>query len=186
MKILIITLEYPPKIGGIASYVYNFAVHLPHDEVVVYAPKIKDDREYDAKNDWKTYRFNPYFKFLWPAWMRMFWQVRKIVKKEKIEKIYVHHVLPSGYVAYLIKKFLKIPYCVFFHGTDLEVGLKKKFRKIKIVCNGAEKVVVSGEFLKNKLLARLENLKDKIVIVHPSPGDFFLTSQNPVELETMR
>jgi len=186
MKILIITLEYPPNIGGIASYVYNFTAHLPSDEVIVYAPKIKDDREYDAKNDWKTYRFNPYFKFLWPEWIRMFWQIRKIVKKEKIEKIYVHHALPAGYVAYLIKKFFKIPYYVFFHGTDLEVGLKKKLRKIKMVCNGAEKVVVSGEFLKNKLLARLENLQDKIVIVHPSPGDFFLIPQNPIELETMR
>jgi len=186
MKTLIITLEYPPKIGGIASYVYNFTSHLPHDEVVVYAPKMKEDREYDAKNDWKTYRFNPYFKFLWPKWLRMFWQVRKIVKKEKIEKVYVHHVLPSGYVAYIIKKFLKIPYVVFFHGTDLEVGLKKKFRKLKSVCNNAEKIVVSGEFLKNKLLTRIPNLQDKTVVLNPCPGDFFLKAQSSAELETMR
>ncbi len=186
MKTLIITLEYPPKIGGIASYVYNFTANLPAEEVVIYAPKQKEDKEFDAKNDWKTYRYNPYFIFIWPKWLRMFFQIRKIIKKEKIEKIYVHHVLPSGYVAYLLKKFFKIPYIVFFHGTDLEVGLKRKARRLKKVCNGAEKIVVSGEFLKNKLINRFEDLENKIVILHPCPGSFFLKQPKEEDLEFLR
>lgn len=186
MKILIITLEYPPKIGGIATYTFNFTSHLPPDEVVVYAPKQPADKEFDARNDWKTYRHNPYFNFIWPRWLRMFWQVKKIIKKEKIEKIYVHHVLPSGYVAYLCKKFFKIPYTIFFHGTDLEIGLKKKARKIKMVCEQAEKIVVSGEFLKNKLATRFESLVEKIVILHPCPSDFFSQKVNEEELENLR
>ncbi len=186
MKTLLITLEYPPKIGGIASYVYNFVSHLQTDQLIVYAPKIKEDKEYDAKNDWKTYRFNPYFSFFWPRWLRLFLQIRKIIKKEKIEKIYVHHVLPSGYVAFLCKKIYKIPYYIFFHGTDLEVGLKKKARKIKMVCKNADKIVVSGEFLKNKLISRLEDLENKIIILHPCPGDLFLTPQDPEELENLK
>jgi phosphatidylinositol alpha-1,6-mannosyltransferase len=116
----------------------------------------------------------------------MLFQIRKIIKKEKIEKIYVHHVLPSGYVAYLLKKFFKIPYVVFFHGTDLEVGLKRKARRLKKVCNGAEKIVVSGEFLKNKLINRFEDLENKIVILHPCPGSFFLKPIKEEELEILR
>lgn len=186
MKTLIITLEYPPKIGGIASYVYNFTSHLKPEETFIYAPKQLGDKEFDAHNDWKTYRFKPYFRILWPRWLRMFWQVRKIVKKEKIEKIYVHHALPSGYVAYLCKKFYKVPYVIFFHGTDLEVGLKKKSRKIKMVCDRSEKIAVSGKFLKNKLINRFEDLENKIVILHPCPGDFFLKPIKEEELEILR
>lgn len=186
MKTLIITLEYPPKIGGIASYTYNFTSHLKPEEVFIYAPKQPGDKEFDAHNDWKTYRFKPYFRILWPRWLRMFFQVRKIIKKEKIEKIYVHHALPSGYVAYLCKKFCKIPYIVFFHGTDLEVGLKKKARKIKLVCDGAEKIVVSSHFLKNKITMRIESLEEKIIILHPCPGDFFLQPIKTEELENLR
>ena len=186
MKILIITLEYPPKIGGIASYTFNFASHLNSEEVCVYAPKQLGDKEFDARHDWKTYRYIPYFNFIWPRWIRMFFQVKKIVKKEKIEKIYVHHALPSGYVAYLCKKFFKIPYVVFFHGTDLEVGLKRKARKIKMVCSSAEKIAVSGEFLKKKLTDKIEGLENKIVILHPCPGDFFLQPAKQEELEVLR
>ncbi|HRY36326.1 MAG TPA: glycosyltransferase family 4 protein [Candidatus Magasanikbacteria bacterium] len=186
MKILLITLEYPPKIGGIASYTYNFAAHFDSEEICVYAPKQQGDKEFDAKNDWKTYRYNPYFKVIWPRWLKMFWQVRKIIKKEKVEKIYVHHALPSGYVAYLCKKFFKIPYTIFFHGTDLVVGLKRKAGKIKMVCNNAEKIVVSGDFLKNKLSAKFEELENKIVVLHPCPSDFFLKKNKEEELEILR
>ena len=186
MKTLLITLEYPPKIGGIASYTYNFVTRLSPDEIFVYAPKQSGDKEFDAKNDWQVYRYVPYFNFLWPRWIRMFWQVRKIIKKEKIEKIFVHHALPSGYVAYLCKKFFKIPYIVFFHGTDLEVGLKKKARKIKMVCEHAEKIVVSGDFLKNKLTAKIDGLENKIIILHPCPADFFLQKIKESELELLR
>ena len=49
-KTLIITLEYPPQIGGIASYVYNLAAHLPVEQAVICAPKIKGDTEFDQKN----------------------------------------------------------------------------------------------------------------------------------------
>jgi hypothetical protein len=44
MKILIITLEYPPKIGGIATYTFNFTSHLSPEEVVDYAHKQPGDK----------------------------------------------------------------------------------------------------------------------------------------------
>ena len=109
MKTLILTLEYPPQIGGVASYTYNLANHLSGEDVVVYAPKMAGDLEFDKKNTWKTIRGKPYFAFIWPRWLRLFWQIKQIVKKEHISQIYVHHALPAGYVAYLLKKFYKIP-----------------------------------------------------------------------------
>ena len=44
MKTLIITLEYPPQIGGVASYTYNLAKNMAGDDVVVYAPKMEGDK----------------------------------------------------------------------------------------------------------------------------------------------
>lgn len=183
-KILIVTLEYPPQAGGIASYVQNFAVHLPPDSVVIYAPKMKGDKEYDTKNPWKVYRRRPYW-FIWPRWLRMFWQINGIVKKEKIEKIYIQHALPAGYVAYLLKKIRKIPYFLFFHGTDLTLGLRKKFRKLSLLCRSAERTVVSSNFLKAKLLAKLDNLKN-VSVVNPCPGDQFLESIPNDEIEKLK
>jgi len=185
MKTLLVTLEYPPQIGGIASHSLNLAAHLPADEIVVYAPKIAGDVAYDGRHSWKVYRLKPYLPFFWPRWLRLYWQVRQIVKKEKIERLLIQHALPAGYVGYLLKKFRRIPYVVFFHGTDLEVGLKKKLRKISLVCRAAEKVVVSSEFLKNKLLAKLDDLKN-VVVVHPCPGDLFFDQPLAEEIARLR
>jgi len=174
MKRLFITLEYPPQIGGIASFVYNLVAHLPKDQLVVWAPTFKGDIEFDAQNNWKVYRGQPYFLLFWPQWLRLLWQIVKIIKKEKIEELDVHHALPVGYIAYVIKKFKKIPYTIFFHGTDLELALKNKKKKLYSVCLLADKIVLNSEFLKNKLLTAFPNLeKNKIKIINPCPGDIF-------------
>ena len=49
MKTLIITLEYPPQIGGVASYTYNLAKNIHTEDAVVYAPKISGDMEFDKR-----------------------------------------------------------------------------------------------------------------------------------------
>lgn len=175
MRRLIITLEYPPQIGGIATYIYNLASHLPAQDTVVYAPKNKNQDEFDAKNLWKTYRLNPYWNFVWPKWLRLYFQITTLVNQEKIEMLYINHVLPVGYVAYLIKKFKGIPYTLFLHGTDIEAAIahKSKRRNFIKICKEAQTVVVNSNFLKNKLLVIVEKLND-VRVVYPCPSDIFL------------
>lgn len=180
MKKLIVTLEYPPAVGGIASYVCNFLKHVPRDEYVLYAPSMKMDKEFDAGNGWKTYRRNPYFPF-WPHWIRMFFQVRNIVKKEKVEEIYIHQVLPAGYVAFLINKFYKIPYTIFLHGTDVIKGTKNRWKEMMFsrVIRGANRVVANSRFLEKKVRSVIDEIND-IKILYPCPSDAFL---NPLSEE---
>ncbi|MFA5127562.1 MAG: glycosyltransferase family 4 protein [Patescibacteria group bacterium] len=185
MKTLIITLEYPPQIGGIASYAYNLAKHLPAEETFVWSPTMTGDVDFDAKNPWKTFRGKPYYVFFWPRWLRWYRQIKKIVKQEKIERLLIQHALPGGYIGYMINKLLKVPYRVFFHGSDLEIGLKKKLKKLTLVCAKAEKIIVSSEFLKTKILSRCENIAP-VIVVHPAPGDHFLTPIKPEEVASVR
>ncbi len=186
MKTLIITLEYPPEIGGIASYTYNLAKNMPAEDVFVYAPKMPGDAEFDRKNKWQVTRGKPNFLFIWPRWLRMLWQVWSLAEKEKIAKIYVHHALPAGYVAYLLKKFKKIPYVIFFHGTDLELGIKNKKSKLKKICANAEKIVVNSNFLKNKFQSAFEGLKKEISVVYPCPDEIFLQSVSETEIKKLK
>ena len=177
MRNLIITLEYPPQIGGIATYIFNLASHLPPENTVVYAIKNKKQAEFDVKNPWKTYRLNPYWWFFWPKWLRLFFQIVTLINQEKIEMLYVNHVLPVGYVAYLIKKFKKIPYALFLHGTDISTAVVNKSKRKKFIklCKEAQTVVVNSDFLKNKLLDVVDGLGD-IRVIYPCPSDLFLNS----------
>ncbi len=186
MKTLIITLEYPPQIGGIASYVYNFVKHYSLGEVMVYAPTMPGGTEFDIKNSWKTIRLKPFWG-LRPRWFKLLLQLRKIIKQEQISELFVHHVLPVGYVAYLLKKNLGISYTIFLHGTDLEMATNKrsKTKKFAKICLNANRVVVNSEFLKNKLSNKVEGLKN-VVVLYPCPGDQFLQPTNQEELEILR
>jgi len=186
-KTLIITLEYPPQIGGIASYTYNLAKNLPAQDVVVYAPKMAGDADFDKRNPWKTIRKKPYFSFFWPKWIRMYFQISKIVKEEKIQQIFVHHALPVGYVAYLVGKMRRIAYTIFFHGTDLELGTKgSKKGKLKMICKSAQKIVVNSNFLKEKFKSKFEDLNKDIRVIYPCPGDIFSAPVPENELKKLR
>ena len=184
MKTLIITLEYPPQIGGIASYVYNLAKNV--SDVSVYAPKMPGDADYDKKNLWKVFRRKPYFLFMWPRWVKMLMQILSIVDKEKIEQIYVHHALPAGYVAYLLKKFKHIPYTLFFHGTDLEFGMKNKKNKLKKIIMAADKVVVNSNFLRDKFKSGFEDIAKEPAVIYPSADNNFFKQISEMELKKLK
>ena len=66
-KTLIITLEYPPTIGGVANYVHSFAGELPNESVVVLAPFYsgkpilrntpkQEEKLWDEQVNYKLYR----------------------------------------------------------------------------------------------------------------------------------
>lgn len=180
-RTLIITLEYPPQIGGIATYISGYSKHLGGD-AFIWAPKNKE-----AKEEQNVFRGEPYFLLFWPRWFKLFFQIRKIVKQENIEIIHVHHVLPVGYVARLIQKLYKTPYLVFLHGTDVQMAVRTKRKKklyLKIL-KKAEKVIVNSEYLKSQVIKDAQKLENKIVIVNPCPSDKFLQMPN-ADLEKLR
>ncbi len=186
MKTLHLTLEYPPQVGGIASYVSNFAAHTLPEETVVYAPETKGDAAIDAATPWKVIRRKPYW-LLWPHWLRMLLQVYALVKQEKIATIYVHQVLPGGHVARIIKKLLKVPYIVFLHGTDLDRALalpSKRKHFIKIITE-AHSVVVNSSFLAEKF-NKAVFLPTPVRVLNPAPADYFFETIDPEKIKRLK
>ncbi len=55
-KVLIVTNDYPPRRGGIQSFVHALALRLPPDEVVVYAPAWAGAAEFDAAQPFPVIR----------------------------------------------------------------------------------------------------------------------------------
>jgi phosphatidyl-myo-inositol dimannoside synthase len=55
-KVLIVTNDYPPRRGGIQSFVHALALRLPPDEVVVYAPAWPGAAEFDAAQPFPVIR----------------------------------------------------------------------------------------------------------------------------------
>jgi len=55
-KVLIVTNDYPPRRGGIQSFVHALACRLPADGVVVYAPAWEGAAEFDARQQFPVFR----------------------------------------------------------------------------------------------------------------------------------
>jgi phosphatidylinositol alpha-1,6-mannosyltransferase len=187
-KILLATLEFPPHIGGIATYTEQFARSLPPEKVCVYAPETSGDRAYDEHEAYTIIRKKPFFFLWWPRWIRTILQFLAIVKKEQIEIIAVNHVLPLGYAAWVVKKIKKIPYIILSHGTDVIYATARPWKKKMLtrLVSDAEQVVFNSESLKRRFLEHLPDYASKSTVLYPCPDVSLLAPPDASEVEELR
>ncbi len=188
-KTLIITFEYPPQVGGIATYVHALASALPAADTIVLAPPARDTQEWDQAQSYRVIRASfLYPAFVWPRWLALWRVVKKIVKAEKIERILIHHVLPVGYVAQLIMRFLGVPFVVFSHGTDIALATKTKWKtnRLRQVLRQAHAITFNSQSLASRALALVPEFRNKAAVLYPCPDEMFYTPPPATELEKLR
>lgn len=182
-KTLLVTIDFPPNMGGVANYYENICRLLPSDKIVVLTNKVDDSEEFDQKQSYKIYRRDLFFKILWPSWLKMSWQIRKIIKQENIEMIYVGQILPVGEAAL----FCKLPFVVFAHGMDITIPQKNKRKKylLKKIIRKSYKLVANSNFTKKELV-KLGAKDEKVIIVHPCPDRTLLDKLDEKIVEQLR
>lgn len=180
-KILIITLEFPPQVGGIATYVQNLAAALPAENTVILAPAAAGEPLKSTLNGSTVYRHRLLSHWMWPHWLLLYWQTRRIIKLEKIELILLHHILPVGYVAVLAKLFFGIPFLIFSHGTDIAAASRRpwKRRMAHFICTKAAQIVCNSDSLARRFKLNFSEFSDKVSVVHPGPEAAFFAPKNP-------
>jgi phosphatidylinositol alpha-1,6-mannosyltransferase len=169
MKILLITLEYPPIIGGVSTYLQELYQGLDHDVEII-----------SPANE------SFYVWWCWPRWLPFYFRLRKLVKEKRPDQIHVSHVLPVGTMAYWLFKSFKIPYVLIFHGTDLKAARAqpRKIKRVATITQHAAKVIVNsaatGELYKEIIPSGPE-----AVIIRPgAPMITPVRSDAPDELRT--
>jgi phosphatidylinositol alpha-1,6-mannosyltransferase len=118
----------------------------------------------------------------------LFFTVKKLVQEHNIRQIMVHHVLPVGYVALLIKKLYHIPFITFLHGTDIDAGTKNTWKKHRCeqVLLGSDKIICNSESLKERVQDLFPSIVSKLSLVYPCPPDYFFDSVDDQDLNTLR
>lgn len=188
-KLLMITLEYPPQLGGLATYASTLADALPADQLTVLAPPHREAPSWDAGEAYRIIRKKLlYPAWIWPRWLRMFFAAARIVLEEKTERILVHHALPSGYAALLCRRFWGVPYLVFYHGSDLQTALLSpwKRQRLKSVARRAEMNVFDSQFLLQKFVQAFPELVGKGVVIPPGLEPFFFSDPDDATVEDLR
>ena len=128
MKILLITEQFPPLIGGAAVYFYNLFKHFSSDEVIIYTTKRKGTANFDREQRLRIIRdwiWNKPFSlfhisslvgpfYLWIALLRC-------VRREKVDIVHCGAVHPFGVYGLFFKRFFGIPYVVYTFGEEIMI-----------------------------------------------------------------
>jgi phosphatidylinositol alpha-1,6-mannosyltransferase len=155
MKILLITLEYPPIIGGVSTYLNELYTNLG-DDVQIISPSNE------------TF----YVNWFWPRWIPFYLRLRKMVKENRPDQIHVSHVLPIGTMAYWLFKSFKIPYTIFFHGTDLKAARAqpRKIKRVQLIAKNAAKIIVNSSATAALYKEVIPSGKEPIIIRPGAPS----------------
>lgn len=184
-KLLVMASTFPRwKNDSRPSFVYELAKKQAEKlNVIVLAPYSKDSKLYEKEKRIKIYRFKYWFERennladggILPNLKRnpfLFFQIPpfilseiiatiKIVKKEKIEVIHAHWIIPQGFVAMIMKLLFNVNYIVTSLGGDM-FPFKTKNKPLlwlykKIITKASFVTAVNQSFLQE--LDKINNKK---------------------------
>ena len=138
---LLVTNDFPPKVGGIQNYLWELWRRLPPDDVVVHTTPYEGSEAFDAEQPFTVVRSTEPWLLPGPHLVR---RVRRLAQRHEVDLVVIDPALPAG----LIGPSLDLPYAVVVHGAEVAIpgrlpGLKPLLRR---VLGSATGVIAAGGY----------------------------------------
>lgn len=178
---MLLAENWPPRLGGIENYLTSIASGLTPGSVVIVAPQTdgKDDQQTSELPGVVRKRF--FWPLLKPAWLPLFFAVKKLVRDQKIDMLFCGKALFEGLLAYHVKKSLGTPYVVFTYAMEIAVWAKSKKRQLQKVLLAADRVVYINDVTKKTLL-ELGVQEKQLVKIWPGISDDWFKEMLPEDV----
>lgn len=146
VKHLLITNDFPPKVGGIQNYLYELWRRLDPSSFVVLTTPNPDSDAFDSQQAFEVVRL-PY-RMLLPT-REIARTIREIAEKHGASFLVWDPALPVG----LLAPKVGIRYGVVLHGAELTVPARLPFasRRLLRELSGAQFVVTAGKYPRAEL-----------------------------------
>lgn len=194
IKVLVLTTTFPRyKEDSTPAFVYQLSkeLHSKNFEIFVVAPHYIGAKKFEIMDDMTVYRF-PYFypysyqklayeggillhlkkSFLAKIQVPLFcfselYYSIKVIKKERINLIHSHWLIPSGFIGAVCKKTFNIPHIVTIHGSDINTIKKSKIlRRICVfIIKNSNWVTTNSNYTKESILSIDSSVEEKISII---------------------
>ncbi|MEX2422159.1 MAG: glycosyltransferase family 4 protein [Actinomycetota bacterium] len=113
-KTLIVTNDFPPRIGGVERFVFDLAHRLPADRIKVIAPSHPGDREFDRGLEFPVERLER-GRLLPPRHLRR--RIREVITSDRPDVVLFGHALPLGMAGPMVAS-MGVPYAMLTHGAE--------------------------------------------------------------------
>ncbi|MCU1599809.1 MAG: glycosyl transferase family 1 [Frankiales bacterium] len=112
MKTLVVTNDFPPRPGGIQTYVHSLLTRQPDGEVVVYASSWQGARDFDAEQPFPVVRASTSVLLPTPSRLR---EARAVAASEGCDRVWFGAAAPLA----LMARHLGLPSLASTHGHEI-------------------------------------------------------------------
>jgi phosphatidylinositol alpha-1,6-mannosyltransferase len=114
-RVLVVTNDFPPRVGGVQQYVWNLVRSLPAERVSVLAPNWPGWRDHDAAQRFPIHRWPA--RFLWPT-AELGRRMRSLVREHQADVVLFGHGLPLPLLGEGLRE-RGVPYVALTHGAEV-------------------------------------------------------------------
>ena len=162
MGYMLVTNDFPPKVGGIQSYLYELFRRLPPHELTVLTTAFRGAGEFDRRQGFRVERSWSPVLLPTPGLART---VRQLSQATGGGLVLLDPALPLG----LLGNWLQVPYGVVLHGAEVAVPgrLPVSRQLLRSVLAGASLAVAAGSYPAAEAARVARARKPRFVIVPP-------------------
>jgi phosphatidylinositol alpha-1,6-mannosyltransferase len=162
---LLVTNDFPPKIGGIQSYLWELWKRMPPTEVTVLTASHRGAEVFDRAQPFRIVRTRE--PVLLPTGL-MVRRVRRLAQEVGAKVVVLDPVLPLG----LIGPRLGLPYAVVLHGTEITVPGRLPVSRplLAKVLSGATLVIAAGGYPEREARLAVRKKAAFPTVVQVPPG----------------
>jgi len=141
LKHLLVTNDFPPKIGGIQSLLWEWWRRLPHDRFAVLTSPYEGAAAFDAEQGYRIERVREPVLLPHPPMVR---RIDRLAAEFGAELVVLDPAVPLG----LVGPSLALPYDVVLHGAEVTVPgrLPGTKQALAHVLRNARHVISAGEY----------------------------------------
>ncbi|MGH2683545.1 MAG: glycosyltransferase family 4 protein [Actinomycetota bacterium] len=143
-RTLVVTNDFPPRVGGAQRYVHDLVRHLPTDRTAVLAPTWPGWEEFDENQPFPVFRFETKYLAPVPDVLR---RVRALINETESEVVLFGHGLPLAMMGPRLVADPGRPYAVLTHGAEVwAAGIPGSARALWYACSRANTVFAVSKY----------------------------------------
>ncbi|MEE4023204.1 glycosyltransferase family 4 protein [Gordonia sp. PKS22-38] len=150
-RTLLITNDFPPRPGGIQSYLQNLVDLLPPDDVVVYAPRWRGHEEFDAAQPYTVVRHPTTLMLPTPSVAR---RAAKIIRSHDISTVWFGAAAPLATLAPAVRRAGARRVVASTHGHEVGWSMLPVARQVLTYIGGhADAVTFVSRYTRGRFAA---------------------------------
>lgn len=175
MKLLLITENFPPKVGGSGRWFWGIYSRFQRDNFIVAAGSDSQAIAFDTSHAIPCQRW-PLTLDSWgitsfgsvKSYLNLFLLARNVIKTNNIEAIHCGRGLPEGLLGWLAWKWFGIPYLCYVHGEELPTYHTSREYKFlsQLVYANAHRIIVNSQNTQRSF-ASYTGITNTVRMMHP-------------------